>query len=191
MNPEKLIINLAPTGMVPTRAQSPHVPLSCDEIVADACAAIDAGAAMLHLHARDADGSPSSDPELFRPIMEGIRARHPQVVLTVTTSGRNVSDVEVRADVLRLQDQARPDMASLTLGSMNFATQASVNSPATILRLAEVMRERGIKPELEVFDLGVVLGWVWFDLCFSAFSLVLGDSAFDYCEPLLSPCIGV
>ncbi len=156
MNPEKLIINLAPTGMVPTRAQSPHVPLSCDEIVADACAAIDAGAAMVHLHARDAEGAPSSDPELFRPIMEGIRARRPQAVLTVTTSGRNVADVEVRANVLRLQGQAQPDMASLTLGSMNFATQASVNAPATILRLAEVMREHGIKPELEVFDLGMV-----------------------------------
>lgn len=156
MNPEKLIIDLAPTGMVPTRAQSPHVPLSSAEIVADACAAVDAGAAIIHLHARDAQGEPSSEPDLFRPIIEGIRARRPQTVLTATTSGRKVNEVEARSAVLRLRGDARPDMASLTLGSMNFATQASVNAPATILRLAEVMLEQGIKPELEVFDLGMV-----------------------------------
>lgn len=151
-----LIVNLAPTGMVPTRAQSPHVPLTAQEIADDVlrCAAL--GAAMAHLHARHPDGSASDDPADAADIIRRIRERAPQLVITVTTSGRRVPDVARRAAVLLLDGDAKPDMASLTLGSMNFSSDASVNAPATIVRLAEIMRERGIRPELEVFDLGMV-----------------------------------
>ncbi len=143
--------------MVPTRAHSPHVPLTESEIVADAIRCIDAGASIVHLHARDRDAAPSSDPALMRPLIAGIRSQRDKVVLTVTTSGRRVSDPQARSAVLReLTGELRPDMASLTLSSLNFSTQASVNAPDTILHLAEAMANAGVKPELEVFDLGMV-----------------------------------
>ncbi|HVU23391.1 MAG TPA: 3-keto-5-aminohexanoate cleavage protein [Opitutus sp.] len=153
---DALIVNLAPTGMVPTREHSPHVPLTVAEIVEDVCACVAAGASMAHLHARDAHGAPSCDASIFGEIIAGIRERHPDTVIVVSTSGRLVSDVAQRASALNLGGPVKPDMASLTLGSLNFVNQASVNSPATIQRLAELMKERGIKPELEIFDLGMV-----------------------------------
>ena len=151
-----LILNLAPTGMVPTRAQSPHVPLTPDEVVRDvvACAAL--GVSMVHLHARDAAGAPTEDAAIYTAMIEGIRARCPDLVIVTTTSGRVVQDVALRARTLQLEGAAKPDMASLTLGSMNFSSSASMNAPQTIMRLAQIMGERGIKPELEVFDLGMV-----------------------------------
>jgi uncharacterized protein (DUF849 family) len=85
----------------------------------------------------------------------GLRERCPGVVLCVTTSGRDVAELEKRADVLGLDGDAHPDMASLTLGSLNFRRQASVNAPDVIVGLARAMRERGIRPELEVFDSGM------------------------------------
>jgi uncharacterized protein (DUF849 family) len=151
-----LIINLAPTGLVPTRQQSPFVPLTPSEIATDAAQCIALGASMIHLHAREEDGSASNDPAIFADIIGRIRAQHPEVVIITTTSGRRAPEVERRASTLYLEGEAKPDMASLTLGSMNFATEASVNSPATIMRLAEIMKERGIRPELEVFDLGMI-----------------------------------
>jgi len=154
--PAPLIVNLAPTGMVPTRTQSAHVPLTPQEIITDVNACIDLGAGMVHLHARDAEGAPTTDAAIFAEIIRGIRDHAPQVIITTTTSGRQVADAEMRATTLRLEGDAKPDMASLTLGSMNFSTQASTNAPATITRLAQIMQERGIKPELEVFDLGMV-----------------------------------
>lgn len=152
----KTIINLAPTGMIPTRDMSPEVPLTPEEIVADARRCVDAGASMVHLHARDADGAPTPDPDTFARIIAGIRETHPDVVLIATTSGRTYPEFDRRAAVLGLAGDLAPDMASLTLGSVNFNRTASVSSPETVMRLAEEMRLRGIKPELEVFDLGMV-----------------------------------
>lgn len=142
--------------MVPTRAHSPHVPLAVEEIVRDAARCVRAGASMVHLHARDADGEPSADPGLMRELIIGLREQQPGVIVTVTTSGRREPELAKRAAVLDLDGAARPDMASLTLGSLNFLTSASVNAPATIQGLAERMLERGIKAELEVFDLGMI-----------------------------------
>ncbi len=153
---QPLIINLAPTGMVPTRAQSASVPLQPEQIAADVARCAGLGASMVHLHARAPDGAPSDDPAVYADIIGAIRATHPQLVLVASTSGRLVAEVERRAGALYLEGAARPDMASLTLGSMNFARQASVNAPDTIVRLAQIMQERAIKPELEVFDLGMV-----------------------------------
>ncbi|MYM68812.1 3-keto-5-aminohexanoate cleavage protein [Pseudoduganella sp. FT55W] len=151
-----LILNLAPTGMVPTRSMSPHVPLSPAEIADDCARCVDLGVSMLHLHARDDDGVPTTDGAVFADIIRAVRRRAPGAVITATTSGRNVGDVLQRATALFGEDDAKPDMASLTLSSLNFARSASVNSPDTIFRLAELMMERGIRPELEVFDLGMV-----------------------------------
>jgi 3-keto-5-aminohexanoate cleavage enzyme len=153
---QALIINLAPTGMVPTKELTPHVPVSVDEILADVERCRAHGAAIVHVHARDADGRPSHRAEDFAPIVAGIRAIDRELVVCVTCSGRFAPDLESRAEVLSLEGDAKPDMASLTLGSNNFARQASVNAPETIRGLAERMRERGIMPELEVFEPGMV-----------------------------------
>jgi uncharacterized protein (DUF849 family) len=153
---QPLIVNLAPTGMVPTRDQSPFVPLTPAEIADDVVRCVAQGVSMVHLHARGTDGAPTDELSMYADIIGRIRARAPDTVIVTTTSGRLVADVERRAATLSLEGELKPDMASLTLGSMNFARDASVNAPATITRLAQIMHERGIKPELEVFDLGMV-----------------------------------
>jgi uncharacterized protein (DUF849 family)/GNAT superfamily N-acetyltransferase len=150
-----LIVNVALTGMIPMRHRVPRVPVTPEQIVRDACLCCEAGAAILHLHARDAEGKPEWRKEAYEQLIPAIRRRCPDVVICVTTSGRAFGDLEKRADVLRLSGAARPDMASLTLGSMNFGDSASVNSPATIQALAERMLDAGILPELEVFDSGM------------------------------------
>ncbi|MGA2470261.1 MAG: 3-keto-5-aminohexanoate cleavage protein [Solirubrobacteraceae bacterium] len=150
-----LIINVALTGMVPRSADSPHVPLSAERVIEDGVACVARGASMLHVHARRPDESPAWERSAFREIVLGLRERCPGTVICVTTSGREVSELSKRADVLDLDGDAKPDMASLTLGSMNFRTQASVNTPDTIVALATAMAERGIRPELEVFDSGM------------------------------------
>ncbi|MCW2989614.1 MAG: hypothetical protein JWM73_208 [Solirubrobacterales bacterium] len=150
---DPLIINAALTGMVAQRSASPHLPLTAEAIVDDGAACVSAGAAILHLHARRPDGSPAWERDAYRPILEGLRERCPDAVLCVTTSGRAGAGLRERADVLSLEDA--PDMASLTLGSLNFRTGASVNPPDVIVALAEEMRDRGVRPELEIFDLGM------------------------------------
>ncbi len=152
---DPLIINAAITGMVPRRAQVPHVPVTAEQIVADAVACVDAGAAILHLHAREPDESPAWRRSAYAEFIPAIREQRPEAVICVSTSGRDVAELEKRADVLALEGDAKPDMASLTLGSLNFRTSASVNAPDTIVALAERMTERGIAPELEVFDTGM------------------------------------
>lgn len=153
---EPLIINLAPTGLLPTRAQTPHVPLTVEEVAADCARCAAAGASMFHLHAREADGSPSCDRAVFGGLVAAVRARVPDAIIVTTTSGRRTPDVELRASSLTLEGEQRPDMASLTLGSLNFSAEASISSPSAVTRLAAIMQERGIRPELEVFDLGMV-----------------------------------
>lgn len=151
-----LIINLAPTGMVPTVAMTPYVPLTPGRICEDVLRCAAAGASMIHLHAREPDGTPSWASSRYLPIIERIRAHAPELVLVVSTSGRVHRAYEQRADVLNLPAEIRPEMASLTLGSHNFLHEASCNSPEMIERLAARMAEQGIKPEFEVFDLGMV-----------------------------------
>ncbi|MFO1477528.1 MAG: 3-keto-5-aminohexanoate cleavage protein [Verrucomicrobiota bacterium] len=155
MNPTPLIINAAITGMVPTHKDNPHVPLSPAEIVADARRCRDAGASILHVHARDDAGAPTCHREIFAEIIGGIRSACPGLLISGTTSGRCHKEFEQRSQVLELDGDLRPDFASLTLGSMNFPTQASVNEPRMIQDLARRMRQRGIVPELELFDLGM------------------------------------
>lgn len=150
-----LIINAALTGQVLTRDRAPHLPLSTTEIAADAAACVAAGASILHLHARDAAGRPEWRPDAFRAIISAVRERCPEAVLCVTTSGRDEPDVTRRGAVLGLTGDERPEMASLTLGSLNFHTGPSVNAPDVIEQLATRMGEAGIQPELEIFDLGM------------------------------------
>jgi uncharacterized protein (DUF849 family) len=142
--------------MVPTKADNPAVPLAPAEIAEDCRRCAAAGATLVHVHARDAEGRPTYHKEVFRETIALIRAAAPEIVVCVTTSGRVFGDPEQRGEVLDLDGAVKPDMASLTLGSMNFPREVSVNAPSTIRALAERMRERGIVPELEVFDAGML-----------------------------------
>jgi uncharacterized protein (DUF849 family) len=151
-----LIVNLAPTGMVPSVRDNASLPVTAEAIAADAARCRALGASIVHLHARDADGTATWRPEIYREIIVAVRRAAPDLVICVSTSGRTFKAFEQRAAVLDLDGDARPEMASLTLGSMNFPTQASVNEPAMIEALATRMQERGIVPEIEVFDLGML-----------------------------------
>ena len=152
---DKLIINAAITGMVPMKSDTPHVPITVDEIVADIKRVRDAGASIVHLHARQEDGSADYRAEVYSQILAGARAVAPDVILCVSTSGRVFKTFEQRSEVLDCRNP-QPEMASLTLGSMNFPKVASVNDPDMIRSLVQRMAERGIVPEMECFDLGMV-----------------------------------
>lgn len=167
----KLVINCALTGMVPTKDDTPHVPVSPEEVARDAERVIEAGASMLHVHARGEDGLPTYRSEIYRDIIERIRDIDSEVIVCASTSGRIFRDPEKRGEVLDLKGRAKPDMASLTLGSFNFpraivslvegesdgpSLSISPNPPETIMFLAQRMKERGILPELEVFEAGMI-----------------------------------
>jgi 3-keto-5-aminohexanoate cleavage enzyme len=153
---DELIVNLCPTGMVPTRADAAHVPLTPAEVAADVRRCADAGASIVHIHPRDAEGRPSQDPAVAAEFIRAVRSGSPDVVVCITTSGRVRSELAGRVKVLELEGDVKPEMASLTLGSLNFAKQASINAPETIRGLAEAMKERGIVAEWELFDFGML-----------------------------------
>jgi uncharacterized protein (DUF849 family) len=151
-----LLVNFVPTGMVPTKQQTPHVPIDPSEIIDEVLEAYEAGISIVHLHARDQNGAPTYRKEVYAEIIEGIRRHASDLIVCVSLSGRDVSEVDQRADPLDLTDDLKPDMGSLTLSSLNFSGQASVNSPKVIQALAWRMSQRGILPELEAFDLGMI-----------------------------------
>lgn len=138
--------------MVPIKAMTPHVPVSPAEIIEQVHEACEIGITLVHLHARDEKEVPTWDPEIYRAIFEGLRKHCPGLVLCGSTSGRNFPEFEKRSAVIELM----PDMASLTLSSLNFAQHPSVNSPDMIMGLLEKMNDFGVKPEFECFDLGMV-----------------------------------
>ncbi len=153
----KFIVNFTPTGMIPTKRENPYVPIVPDEIIADVKRAWECGITMVHLHVRDGvTQSPCYKKETYAEIIGGIREFAPELIICVSTSGRTFNELEKRADVLQLKGDLKPDMASLTLSSLNFNKQASINEPAMIMALAKNMLDQGIKPELEVFDAGMI-----------------------------------
>ena len=151
-----LIINFCPTGMIPTKEMTPHVPITPQEIAEDVKRAVDIGITMVHLHARDDNERPTWLKERYADTIYRIRKFAPELIICVSTSGRSFERLVWRQNVLDLEGSGKPDMASLTLSSLNFNKEESVNSPDIIKALAERMKERGIKPELEVFDTGMV-----------------------------------
>ncbi len=158
--PNKLIINFTPTGMLPTKEMTQHIPLSPQEVIDQVLEARRYGVSMVHLHARGEDGRPTHKKDMYAQILRGIREvdgwGDSALILCVSTSGRLWQDFRRRSEVLELSGDVRPDMASLTLSSLNFNRQASINSPQMIQRLAKKMRDNGIKPELEAFDIGMI-----------------------------------
>ena len=147
-----IIINFCPTGMIPTKDMTPYVPISPAEIVEQVHEAFETGITIAHLHARDQLGVPTWEKEVYARIFEGVRKYCPGLVICGSTSGRNFPEIEKRSAVLEL----RPDMASLTLSSLNFINGASVNPPRIITGLLAKMSEYGVHAEFECFDMGMI-----------------------------------
>lgn len=154
---QKLIINFTPTGMIPTKAMTPHVPITINEIVEDVHRAYELGITLAHIHARDEiTGAPTYKKEVYADLISGIRKYAPDLVICASLSGRDFNTLDKRADVLSLEGDLKPDMGSLTLSSLNFNSVASMNAPNMIEDLAKTMKSKGIVPELEVFDVGMI-----------------------------------
>src|SRR5262245_11669483 len=145
------IITVAITGALPRKAQTPAVPVTPNEQIESTHEAYEAGAALVHIHVRNKDESPSSDPELFAQVQEGVKKHCPGMIIQFSTGGRGRSQNE-RGRALSL----RPDMASLATGSVNFPKQIYENPPELVEALARSMLEFDVKPEIEVFDLAML-----------------------------------
>lgn len=149
---DKLIITVAVTGSLPTKRITPHVPITPEEIVQAAIACEASGASVIHIHARNPeDESPATDFALFDEIYRGIKAET-RLITQISTGGRAGMAYEQRCERLQL----KPEMASLTTGSVNFPNSVYENSPALIDALAEDMLKYRIKPEIEIFDVGMI-----------------------------------
>ncbi len=156
MNPAVIapaVIAVAITGSVPRKKDNPALPTTPSEQVESTHAAFEAGASLVHIHVRNPDESPSSDPALFAEVQEGVRKHCPGMIVQFSTGGRG-RDQAAWGSALYL----RPDMASLSTGSVNFPTIVYENSAALVTDLAAKMREHRIRPEIEVFDLSHIHG---------------------------------
>jgi uncharacterized protein (DUF849 family) len=142
------IICVAITGSLPRKADNPAVPITVSEQVESTQAAWEAGAAIVHAHVRNDDETPSSDPEKFARLLEGLRTHCPGLIVQFSTGGRSGAG-KARGGMLPL----KPDMASLSVGSNNFPTRVYENPPDLVDWLAAEMLAHGVKPEIEAFDL--------------------------------------
>lgn len=146
------IICVAITGSLPTKANNPAVPITVEEQVESTHEAFEAGAAICHAHVRNDDETPSSDPEKFAKLKEGLEKHCPGMIIQFSTGGRSGAG-KTRGGMLPLQ----PDMASLSVGSNNFPTRVYENPPDLVEWLAAEMVTYGVKPEIEAFDLSHIL----------------------------------
>lgn len=146
------IICVAITGSLPTKAINPAVPISVSEQVESTHEAFEAGATIVHAHVRNDDQTPSSDPETFARLKEGVERHCPGMIIQFSTGGRSGAG-QARGAMLAL----RPDMASLAVGSNNFPTRVYENPPDLVDWLAAEMLAHGVKPEIEAFDLSHIL----------------------------------
>jgi uncharacterized protein (DUF849 family) len=142
------IICVAITGSVPTKANNPAVPITILEQIESTHEAFEAGAAIVHAHVRNDDQTPSSDPEKFARLKEGLEKHCPGMIIQFSTGGRSGAG-QARGGMLSL----RPDMASLSVGSNNFPTRVYENPPDLVDWLAAEMLTYDVKPEIEAFDL--------------------------------------
>jgi 3-keto-5-aminohexanoate cleavage enzyme len=149
---DKLIITAALTGSVPTKKHNPHLPVTPEEIAGSAARCREAGASLVHVHARDAVGQPTLDPDVFSHIHRLI-AERTDLVVQISTGGRAGTDPEARAAAVR---RIRPEMASLTTGSVNFPDRVYANPFSVVEVLAAAMAEAGTKPEMEIFEPGMI-----------------------------------
>jgi 3-keto-5-aminohexanoate cleavage enzyme len=148
-----VVVAVAITGSVPRKADNPAVPVTVAEQVESTHQAFEAGATLVHIHVRNDDESPSSDPERFAAVQEGVRRHCPGMIVQFSTGGRG-RDPAARGLSLR----HRPDMASLSTGSVNFPTIVYENGAALVAELAGTMKANGVRPEIEIFDLSHLHG---------------------------------
>ena len=146
-----LIITAAIVGAETMREHNPNVPYSPDEIADEAKRCVDAGASIIHVHGRRDDGSPTQDRETFRAILDGIRSRC-DCIVQFSTGGAVGMSVDERTEGLDL----RPEMATLTTGTVNFGDDVFLNSYPMIVDIASRLKRYGVRPEVEVFDTGMV-----------------------------------
>jgi uncharacterized protein (DUF849 family) len=146
-----VIITVAITGALPKKKDNPAVPVTPSEQVDSTHEAFEAGASLVHIHVRNPDESPGSDPDLYGKVQEGVRKHCPGMIVQFSTGGRG-RDQKLRGAMLHL----KPDMASLATGSVNFPAQIYENPPDFVEGLAKTMLEYDIKPEVEVFDLAML-----------------------------------
>jgi 3-keto-5-aminohexanoate cleavage enzyme len=146
------IICVAITGSLPTKENNPAVPITIAEQIESTHESFEAGASIVHAHVRDDEGKPTSDPERFARLKEGIEKHCPGMIIQLSTGGRSGAG-KTRGGMLQL----RPDMASLSVGSNNFPTRVYENPPDLVDWLASEMMTYGIKPEIEAFDLSHIM----------------------------------
>jgi uncharacterized protein (DUF849 family) len=190
-----VIISCAVTGGGDTTASSPYVPVTPEQIANDALAAREAGAAIVHIHVRNpVTGKPSRDPELYREVVQRIRSSGSDLLINLTTGagGRFVPDsVQPNQNAVvdgmatpqaRIEHvlELRPEICSLDVGTVNFSRYAFVNVPDHVEQMAKAIREAGVKPELEVFDLG-----------HAAYARHLHNKGYFADPPWIQLCLGV
>ena len=146
------IICVAITGSLPTKENNPAVPITITEQIESTHESFEAGAAIVHAHVRDDEGKPTSDPDRFARLMEGIHTHCPGMIVQLSTGGRSGAG-RTRGGMLPL----KPDMASLSVGSNNFPTRVYENPPDLVDWLASEMKTNGVMPEIEAFDLSHIL----------------------------------
>jgi len=151
-----LVITAALVGAETTREQTPYLPITPEEIALEAKRCRDAGASIVHLHVREPDGRPSQSAALFRETIERIRDLAPDLICQTSTGGAVGMDVDERAQPLTLEGRARPDMATLSTGTVNFGDEVFWNPLPLVRDLARRMRAAGIAPEIECFDVGMI-----------------------------------
>lgn len=152
----KVIITVAPTGSIPTRADNPNLPITAEEVAEETLRAYNAGASVVHLHARNPDtGEPTSDIEVFRAYLDAVRAACP--IVTQITTGGGATTLGITPEQ-RLQPvlELKPDSASLNAGSMNFGRKLFPNTPEVMELYARKMKEIGVTPEFEIYDLSMI-----------------------------------
>ncbi|HWV37763.1 MAG TPA: 3-keto-5-aminohexanoate cleavage protein [Vulgatibacter sp.] len=153
---DPLVITAALVGAETTREQTPYLPISPEEIAQEARRCREAGASIVHLHVREPDGRPSQSAALFQETIERIRALAPDLICQTSTGGAVGMDVDERAQPLGLKGAAKPDMATLTTGTVNFGDEVFWNPRPLVREIARRMRAAGIVPEIECFDAGMV-----------------------------------
>jgi 3-keto-5-aminohexanoate cleavage enzyme len=150
-----MVLTAAMVGAEVTRAQTPYLPITADEIGEDAAKCREAGAAMVHIHVRTAEGKPSQDTELFRAAIRAIRKRC-DILVQVSTGGAVGMNVDERCGPLRLTGDDRPDMATLSTGTVNFGDDVFWNPRPLVRDIARRISGLGLKPEIECFDTGMI-----------------------------------
>lgn len=154
---QKVIITVAPVGSFPTKKDNPNLPITPEEIAAEVYRSFNAGASVVHLHARDLETQePTADPSIYRAIVESIRQKCPEIIIQLSTGTGAVNRGFSPQERIRHVQEIMPESASLNGGSINMQRSVFINSSETIEFYAQTMAKLGVKPEFEVFDLGMI-----------------------------------